>query len=64
MGAFGYVPATWAITEETWKKLNIRGDLTESVWIDCESAETESAEGIFGGANQLPGVTFRFYEIK
>lgn len=46
MGAFGHAPATWAITEETWKKLNIRGDLTESVWIDCEPAEREHVESV------------------
>ena len=44
VGSLGHAPATWAITEETWEKLNITGDLTEAVWIDCKPSEREHVE--------------------
>lgn len=44
VGSLGHAPATWVITEETWEKLNITGDLTEAVWIDCRPTERKYVE--------------------
>ncbi|NBH14952.1 ABC transporter permease [Lachnospiraceae bacterium] len=44
MGAFGSAPASWVITEETFQKLGITGDVTEKLWIDCRKQEKEKVE--------------------
>lgn len=46
VGAFGSAPSSWVITEDTYKKLGIKGDLTGQIWVDCEKdqkAEVEKA---------------------
>lgn len=34
--AFGSIKTDWAITEETYKKLDIDGNMTGFIWVDCE----------------------------
>lgn len=34
--AFGSLETDWAITEETYKKLEIDGNMTGFMWVDCE----------------------------
>lgn len=36
MGAFGHAPAAWIITEDTYQKLKMEGDITGQLWVDCE----------------------------
>ena len=44
MGAFGSAPASWVITEDTYKALNLKGDLTGQLWVDCEEKDKVEVE--------------------
>lgn len=44
MGAFGAAPASWVITEETFKKLNVKGELVERLWVDCKEENKKEVE--------------------
>ena len=44
MGAFGNAPASWVITEDTFRKLGITGDVTETLWIDCKEKDKRAVE--------------------
>lgn len=44
VGAFGSAPASWVMTEDTYKSLNIEGDLTGQLWVDCEKKDKVEVE--------------------
>ncbi len=44
MGSLGSAPGSWVITEETFKKLGIKEDVTEKIWIDCREQDKAKVE--------------------
>ena len=44
MGAFGSAPSSWVITENTFQKLGITEDVTETLWIDCKEDDKAAVE--------------------
>lgn len=44
VGSFGHAPAMWAITEDTWEKINAEGEFEESLWVDCEEQAKQQVE--------------------
>lgn len=44
MGAFGSAPASWVITEDTFRKLKMEEDVTEILWVDCRQEDKGSVE--------------------
>ncbi len=44
MGSFGSAPASWVITEDTFRKLKMTEDVTEILWVDCSQKDKESVE--------------------
>lgn len=44
MGSFDSAPASWVITEDTFRKLGITEDVTETIWVDCEDKDKERVE--------------------
>lgn len=44
MGSFGSAPGTWIITQDTFDKLGITEDVTETVWADCRQKDKAGVE--------------------
>ncbi len=44
MGSFGAAPGVWVITEDTFNKLGITEDVTETVWADCKNKDRGNVE--------------------
>lgn len=44
MGSFGSAPGTWIITQDTFDKLGITEDVTETVWTDCRQKDKAGVE--------------------
>lgn len=44
MGAFGSAPASWIITEDTFRRLGITEDVTETLWVDCDQEDKGKVE--------------------
>ena len=63
LGAFGSAPTSWVITEDTYKKLGIKGDLTGQVWVDCkEDQKAEVEKAISGLLEGVEHVDLKTYE--
>lgn len=44
MGAFGSAPGMWVITEDTFQKLGITGNVTQKIWVDCDEKDKQQVE--------------------
>ncbi|MCI9137262.1 MAG: ABC transporter permease [Lachnospiraceae bacterium] len=44
MGAFGVAPAAWVMTEDTYRKLKLEGELEGQLWVTCEESEKIQVE--------------------
>ena len=44
MGSFGSAPGMWVITEDTFQKLGITGNMTQKVWVDCDEKDKQQVE--------------------
>lgn len=44
IGSFGAAPGMWVITEDTFQKLGIRGNVTEKIWVDCDKKDKQQVE--------------------
>ncbi len=44
MGSFGSAPGMWVITEDTFQKMGITGNMTQKVWVDCDEKDKQQVE--------------------
>lgn len=44
LGAFGNLDQNWAITEDTYNKLGLKGDSIGYIWVDCDKKDIEKVE--------------------
>ncbi len=44
VGAFGHAPSMWAITEDTWEKMDAEGEFETALWVGCEEQAKQQVE--------------------